>query len=380
MLMSSLSGQSAIDSLKPWSQSVLQGIFLKMLNLCIGPKQSLLLAALLLIVACRSAEGQPFPGPPRHHVEDGFRNVDPNFRRPSGLTRWNFVVRRLLAASIAPRTFEAPRIANDGAALRAGNVNPSVTWVGHATVLLQLDGLNILTDPNWSERASPFGWAGPRRLNPPGVAFEDLPRIDVVVISHDHYDHLDLNTVKRLAETHDPLFLVPLGMKAWFAANGMSRVEELDWWQDHEYRGVRFVCLPAQHFSQRTLWDGNKRLWASWAVQGRERRFYFSGDTGYFPGIAEAGKRLGPFDLAAIAIGAYVPPEIMKAVHLTPEEAVQAFLDLNAHVLLGIHWGTFDLAEEPLGEPPQRMVAEAHRRGIDAGRAWILKIGETRPW
>jgi N-acyl-phosphatidylethanolamine-hydrolysing phospholipase D len=354
--------------------------FLKMLNLCIGPKQSLVLAALLLIVACRSAEGQPLPGPPRHHVEDGFRNVDPNFRRPSGWTRWNFVVRRLLAASIAPRTFEAPRIANDGAALRAGNVNPSVTWVGHATVLLQLDGLNILTDPNWSERASPLGWAGPRRLNPPGVAFEDLPRIDAVVISHDHYDHLDLNTVKRLAETHDPLFLVPLGMKAWFADNGMSRVEELDWWQDHEYRGVRFICLPAQHFSQRTLWDGNKRLWASWAVQGRERSFYFSGDTGYFPGIAEAGKRLGPFDLAAIAIGAYVPPEIMKAVHLTPEEAVQAFLDLNAHVLLGIHWGTFDLAEEPLGEPPQRMVAEAHRRGIDAGRAWILKIGETRPW
>jgi N-acyl-phosphatidylethanolamine-hydrolysing phospholipase D len=154
----------------------------------------------------------------------------------------------------------------------------------------------------------------------------------------------------------------------------------LDWWQEHEYRGVRFVCLPAQHFSQRTLWDGNRRLWASWAVLSRERRFYFSGDTGYFPGFAEAGKRFGPFDLAAIAIGAYVPPEIMKAVHLTPEEAVKAFVDLNARVLLGIHWGTFDLAEEPLDEPPQRMVAEANRRGIDAGRAWILKIGETRRW
>ena len=172
----------------------------------------------------------------------------------------NFVVRRLLAASIVPRTFEAPRIANDGAALRAGTVNRSVTWVGHATVLLQLDGVNVLTDPNWSERASPLTWAGPRRLSPPGLAFQDLPRIDAVIISHDHYDHLDLDTVKRLAETHDPLFLVPLGMKAWFADNGMSRVEELDWWQEHEYRGIRFVCLPAQHFSQRTWWDGNRRV------------------------------------------------------------------------------------------------------------------------
>ena len=362
----------------------------RMLNRFVGLK-SILLSATLLLIGSAEAQppfdklrvvslAEPLPGRPAHHVEDGFRNPDPNFRRPDGWTRWNFVVRRLVAASVAPRTFEAPRIANDGAALRAGGINPSVTWVGHATVLLQVDGLNVLTDPNWSERASPLGWAGPRRLNPPGLAFQDLPRIDAVVISHDHYDHLDLDTVKRLAETHDPLFLVPLGMKVWFVDNGMSRVEELDWWQEHEYRGVRFVCLPAQHFSQRTLWDGNRRLWASWAVLSRERRFYFSGDTGYFPGFAEAGKRFGPFDLAAIAIGAYVPPEIMKAVHLTPEEAVQAFVDLNARVLLGIHWGTFDLAEEPLDEPPQRMLAESRRRGIDSGRAWILKIGETRRW
>ncbi|MGH7771793.1 MAG: MBL fold metallo-hydrolase, partial [Candidatus Binatia bacterium] len=181
----------------------------------------------------------------------------------------SFVARRLWASFTAPRTFDAPRIANDGAALRAGLVNPSISWIG------------------------------PRRLSPPGLAFEDLPRIDVVVISHDHYDHLDLGTVKRLAETHDPLFLVPLGLKAWFADNGMSRVEELDWWQEREYRGVRFVCVPSQHFSQRTLWDGNTRLWASWTVLSRERRLYFGGDTGYFAGFKEAGQRLGPFDVAA---------------------------------------------------------------------------------
>jgi N-acyl-phosphatidylethanolamine-hydrolysing phospholipase D len=200
------------------------------------------------------------------------------------------------------------------------------------------------------------------------------------VISHDHYDHLDLGTVQRLAATHDPLFLVPLGLKAWFADNGIPRAAELDWWQRHEQGGVRFVCLPAQHFSQRTLWDRNRRLWASWAIVGRDRRLFFSGDTGYFAGFAEIGDRLGPFDLAAVAIGAYVPPEIMRFVHTTPEQAVQVADDLRARVLLGIHWGTFDLAEEPLGEPPARMLAEARRRGLGDDRAWIFKVGETRRW
>lgn len=259
-------------------------------------------------------------------------------------------------------------------------MNPSITWIGHATVLVQIEGVNILTDPQWSERASPVSWGGPRRLSPPGLRFEDLPRIDVVLISHDHYDHLDLDTVKRLAATYDPLFLVPLGLKAWFAENGMTRVEEMDWWQEREYRALKFVCVPAQHFSQRTLTDANQRLWASWSVLSPERRFYFSGDTGYFTFFKEIGQRLGPFDVAALAIGAYLPPEMMKFVHLTPEEAVQAFIDLKAGALLGIHWGTFDLTDEPLGEPPQRLLAEIRRRNIDSSRAWIFKIGETRPW
>jgi len=201
-----------------------------------------------------------------------------------------------------------------------------------------------------------------------------------VVISHDHYDHLDLPTVARLASSHDPLFLVPLGLKNWLADNGITRVEELDWWQTRDVRGIRVVCVPAQHFSQRTLWDRDRRLWASWAVIGSSRRFYFGGDTGYFEGFKEMGDRLGPFDLAAVAIGAYRPPAIMQFVHTTPEQAVQASEDLKSRVLLGMHWGTFDLADEPLDEPPRRMMAEASRRGIPAERAWILKIGETRRW
>jgi N-acyl-phosphatidylethanolamine-hydrolysing phospholipase D len=333
-----------------------------------------------LVIACSGPGTEPIPGHPEHHVQGGFRNTDVDFHRPSPWTRWSFVIRRLWTTSISPRHSATPRVFNDGAILRDGSVNPSVTWIGHSTLLVQIGGVNILTDPQWNERASPVSWGGPRRMSPPGVAFEDLPHIDAVLISHDHYDHLDLMTVQRLAAAHDPLFLVPLGLKAWFADNGIRRVEELDWWQEHEYRGVRFVCTPAQHFSQRTLWDANERLWASWAVVSAKRRLYFSGDTGYFTGFKEAGQRLGPFDVAAIAIGAYLPPEIMKAVHLTPEEAVQTFIDLDARVLLGMHWGTFDLAEEPLDEPPRRMLAEVHRRGIDPARAWIFKLGETRAW
>ncbi|MBI2525620.1 MAG: MBL fold metallo-hydrolase [Candidatus Rokubacteria bacterium] len=340
----------------------------------------LALGVLGLVPACAGVGREPLPGRPSHHVEGGFRNPDPTFRRPDAWTRWSFFARRLWASTVAPRSYEAPRIANDGRALREGALNPSVTWVGHSTLLVQLDGLNVLTDPHWGPRASPVSWGGPRRLNPPGLAFEDLPRIHVVVISHDHYDHLDLDTVKRLAAAHDPLFLVPLGLKRWLGEQGVARVEELDWGQSFTHRGVTFHCLPAQHFGSRTFADANSRLWASWAVVGRDRRLYFGGDSGYFQGFREAGERLGPFDLAALAIGAYLPPEIMQRVHTTPEEAVQAFLDLRATTLLGIHWGTFDLAEEPLDEPPGRMLAETRRRGIDPARAWVFKLGETRRW
>lgn len=339
------------------------------------------LVPLLILIACATAGTEGIAGRPAHHLPGGgFRNLDPGFARPSAWTRWTFILRRAVQSIASPRHFEAPRVANDGAALRAVPPAPAITWIGHATLLVQVDGLSILTDPQWSDRAGPTWWIGPRRLGPPGLAFESLPRIDVVVISHDHFDHLDLPTIRRLAATHDPLFLVPLGLREWLRDNGMSHVEELDWWQEYQHRGVRFVCVPAQHFAQRSLWDANRRLWASWVIVGSERRLYFGGDTGYFDGFREARRRLGPFDVAALAIGAYLPAEIMKAVHTTPEEAVQAFEDLDARVMLGMHWGTFDLAEEPLAEPPVRMRAEFERRRLDPARAWILKIGETRPW
>jgi N-acyl-phosphatidylethanolamine-hydrolysing phospholipase D len=339
-----------------------------------------LLAVATLLSGCTGVGTTPVAGQPPHHVAGGFRNSNPEFSLPGGWTRWSFFARRVFVSAVSPRRFDAPRVANDGRALRAGVDNPSVTWIGHSTLLVQLDGMSVLTDPHWGIRASPLAWAGPRRLGPPGLAFEDLPRIDVVLISHDHYDHLDLGTVTRLAAAYDPLFLVPLGLKAWFADHGMTHVEELDWWQTREYHGLRFVCVPAQHFAQRTPWDRDTRLWASWAVLGQSRRFYFGGDSGYFDGFKDAGDRLGPFDLVAIAIGAYVPAAIMRFTHTTPEQAVQAFVDLRSRVLLAIHWGTFDLADEPLDEPPRRVLAEASRRGLGPDRVWVPKLGETRRW
>ena len=225
-----------------------------------------------------------------------------------------------------------------------------------------------------------MSFGGPRRLTPPGLRFEDLPPIDVVVISHDHYDHLDRETVKRLAATHRPRFLVPLGLKAWFAEIGITDVDELDWWDESRVRGLTFVCVPAQHFSGRTPWDRNRRLWSGWVVLGRERRLYFAGDTAHWAGLKEIGTRLGPFDLAAIPIGAYLPPVIMKASHTTPEEALAAFADVRGRIFVPIHWGTFDLADEPVGDPPRRLVSEARRLQLGEDRVWLLKHGETRRW
>jgi len=319
------------------------------------------------------------PGAPAHHREHGFANTDPAYARASRWVRMRFFVSRMLTATFSPRTADIPRVANDGGALREAG-GATVTWVGHSTLLVQLDGVNVLTDPQWSNRASPVSFAGPRRFSAPGLDFEALPPVHVVVISHDHYDHLDVATVRRLAERHRPRFVVPLGIKAWLLDLGITDVEELDWWQSVNLRGLTFTCLPAQHFSGRTLTDQYRRLWSGWAITGARRRMFFSGDTAYYSVFKEIGERLGPFDLAAVAIGAYLPAVIMKPSHTTPEEALQIFTDVRARQFIGIHWGTFDLAEEPLDEPPRRLEAEARRLGLGADRVWMLKIGETRPW
>jgi L-ascorbate metabolism protein UlaG (beta-lactamase superfamily) len=339
------------------------------------------LALVVTLGAGCQGTGRPKPDAPPHHLEEGFRNVNPSYARPGFWTRWRFVLPHLLRSTFAPRRVALPVAPNDGRSLRENAAAATVTWIGHSTLLVQVDGVNLLTDPQWSERASPWSFAGPSRVMPPGLRFEDLPPIDVVLISHDHYDHLDLPTVRRLWAAHRPRFVAPLGFRAWFAELGIDAVDELDWWETRAIKGLTLVCLPAQHWSARTPWDENRRLWSGWAVLGRDRRLYFAGDTGYYaPLLQEIGRRLGPFDVGALPIGAYMPRAMMGASHLMPEEALQAFDDVRARRLVPIHWGTFDLAHEPLDEPRSRLEAEGRRRGLDPERLWILHHGETRPW
>jgi L-ascorbate metabolism protein UlaG (beta-lactamase superfamily) len=322
------------------------------------------------------AESPSSLGSTKHHLANGYRNLDPSydytlFGRAASLVRraWQRIPERGTPPAV---------LANDGAELRANGTHPTMTWVGHATMLVQLDGVNILTDPIWSERTGPYG-IGPRRLVPPGVRFEDLPPIHAVIISHDHYDHLDRATVLRLAREHHPTFFVPLGIGTWLRHEGVQNVVELDWWDAQIYRGVTFIATPAQHGSGRTLADQNERLWASWAVLGARERFFFGGDTGYTPGMAEIGRRLGPFDVAVLPIGGYSAFNVRHPNHLSPEESVQLFEDLRAKLLVPMHWGTFALNREPYREPPDRLLAEALRRGLEEQVA-ILSPGQSIPW
>jgi L-ascorbate metabolism protein UlaG (beta-lactamase superfamily) len=279
------------------------------------------------------------------------------------------------------RTFAPlPAATPDVAALRENRHAPTVTWVGHSTLLVQLDGVNFLTDPTWSLRLGPWsGTVGVRRFTPPGIAFADLPPIDFVLISHDHYDHLDEATVRRLARAFNPRFVVPLGIKTWLADRGITNVSELDWSESVTVKGLTIVCAPAQHGSGRALVDNGQRLWASWVVVG-SKRFYFGGDTGYSPHLAMIGEAFGPFDLAALPIGSYTPRAIARPVHMSPEEALQASRDLRSARFIGIHWGTFELAREAYDEPPRRIAAEVARLELDPRSIWLPKPGETLGW
>jgi L-ascorbate metabolism protein UlaG (beta-lactamase superfamily) len=334
-----------------------------------------------MLAGCAGLQQNPYYDPAKpHHTPSGFRNPDPDARIGGGFLRWQWE-RRLSGLPRPPGEAHRDwRVMPDLALLRSPAVNPSVTWIGHASLLVRLGGLNVLTDPHFSERASPVGFAGPKRFHPPGVALEDLPEIHAVVISHSHYDHLDVDSVRQLHQRSGGTlqFLVPLGLKPWFAGLGIDNVTELDWWEHAEIRGVRFTLTPVQHWSARSLFDRNRTLWGGWAVHAPDLRFLFIGDTGYSSDFREIGRRLGPFDLAAIPIGAYEPRWFMRAQHIDPAEAVRVHQDLRARQSLGVHWGAFEMADESLDEAPRALASARRAAGIGEAEFFVLRVGETR--
>jgi N-acyl-phosphatidylethanolamine-hydrolysing phospholipase D len=314
-----------------------------------------------------------------HHTQNGFRNVHEYEEHDF----WDFLRwRRERANKEIPRpeSYNFPLAQNDPNFLNHNRDKKTVTWIGHATVLLQVGGYNILTDPHFSQRASPVQWAGPERVAPLGLAFEDLPPIDIVVISHDHYDALDEQTIKRLHRRpggEKTRFYVPLGLKKWFASRGVDQVIEMDWWDRSQDGNLEIIAVPVQHWSKRSLFSRNKTLWAGWVIASNDFRFFFAGDTGYNSLFKEIGEKLGPFDLAAIPIGAYEPRWFMARHHVDPEEAVQIHKDIRSRKSLAIHWGTFILTDEPLDEPPKRLAAALEENKIPGDDFLVLQHGQT---
>lgn len=252
-----------------------------------------------------------------------------------------------------------------------------VTFIGHSTFLLQTAAGAVLTDPMYSMRAGPFNLFGPRRVRPPAVRLEDLPPIAVILLSHNHYDHCDLTTLSTLARRCDPAVVTPVGNRRLFQSTGLRHITELDWWDSTRLSGLTISVTPAHHFSARTPFDRNRALWSGFVIGIGQRRIYFAGDTAYAPFFPEIPRRLGPPDLALIPIGAYEPRWFMRAVHMNPAEAVQAHLDVQSRLSVGMHFGTFQLTTEPMDEPVRALSAALHERGIAPDRFRTLDFGET---
>jgi N-acyl-phosphatidylethanolamine-hydrolysing phospholipase D len=266
-------------------------------------------------------------------------------------------------------TFVPPTRAPDLALI--ASPAPSLTWVGHATFVLRLGGKLIATDPLWSERLAVI-----RRKVPPGVALDALPPLDVVTVTHNHYDHLDQPTIARIGG--GPLYLTPLGNGRWLHKAGARNIVELDWWQSHEFGELTVTLVPARHWSMRAPWNRNDALWGGFVYRARDGIAYHSGDTALFDGFREIGERCGVIDWAMLPIGAYEPRWFMEPQHMNPEEACEALVRLGARTLCTMHWGTFKLTDEPLAEPPRRIRSCVAERGIDERRLWLFAIGETR--
>jgi L-ascorbate metabolism protein UlaG (beta-lactamase superfamily) len=305
-----------------------------------------------------------------HHRNPGFINPWLPGKQPGSLWRllqWIFSPNSYAEAKRHPLQITAihPEVQE---ILARGD---SITCLGHATFWIRLQGTSILTDPVLGDI-----WPFFRRHTPFPLPPEELPSPGTVLISHSHYDHLDKESLRRLGTT--PLYLTPLGYKDWFAdVLPRARVIELDWFKAFDHQGISFRLLPAQHWTKRTPWDTNRRLWGSWLIQGKGRRVFFSGDSGYFFGFKEYGRKFGSLDAAILPIGGYEPRWFMEDHHMNPEEAVRAFLDLRAKVMIPQQWGVFDLTNEPLDLPPRAFREAAIAAGLSEDRAPLLHHGQT---
>lgn len=254
-----------------------------------------------------------------------------------------------------------------------------VTFINHATVLIQTAGLNILTDPMWSDRASPVQFAGPRRHRAPGIDFDDLPKIDVVIISHNHYDHVDVETLNRLDTVHHPVFFAPLGNSAFLEEIGIENTNDLDWWEEVALSpNLKLTCVPAQHFSGRGTADRDATLWCGWVLSGLTGSIYFAGDTGYSDHFAEIGRRFSPIRLALLPIGAFLPIWFMSPVHVSPREAIRAHKALRAKQSMPIHFGTFALGDDGLNDPLNELEMARRDLGVSEEEFFVLEEGEGR--
>lgn len=338
------------------------------------------LLALLTVAACAGASDDPVPGAPVHHVEGGFRNP-PGSPEPTGglfmLLRDRLRQMFERHDGPVPPAHVVPQ-AQAVAALHDAGAADAITWIGHASVLLRLGGRTVLVDPVYADHPTPLAPFGPKRIVPPGLPLDALPPIDLLLITHDHYDHLDLDALERLPNRAGTEAVAPLRVGPLLREAGFARIHELDWWRSIDLSGLEITAVPAQHYSGRGLFDRDTTLWAGFVLRAGDTSVYVSGDTGYRDGLfAEIGERLGPFDLAVPFIGAYEPEPLGRAYHVTPEEAALAVRELRARRAVPVHWGTFPIGREPPFEPGPRFAAAARDAGLPEGTVRPLAIGET---
>ena len=328
----------------------------------------LILSLLLVSMKARSQnypimkhyDGETFHNPGGDHLHGMFAIL--KWKLNADTVKW--------PVNVENKKYPLPTLAPDGKGV--------VTFINHATFLLQLPGMNILTDPVFSERVSPFTFAGPKRVRLPGIDLENLPKIDVVIISHNHYDHMDLASLKKIDGKYHPLFLVPLGNEAFLKGEGLQNVHEMNWWDEYEVRKGGYIAFtPAEHWSARGLFDKNKSLWGGFVIKSDQTKIFFAGDTGYGEHFKEIKTRIGTPDLSLLPIGAYEPRWFMKYHHMNPEDAVMAHNDLGTLQSIGMHFGTFQLTDEGINDPVKKLESAREKAQIPADKFKVLDLGDS---